>query len=150
MNLALIVISYYFFAGLLIIFSHINNYNLLIKISSNKIFFNSYVSIELIISILLLIHSQLTSNLFLMVLGFLALISALYTFRIREESKKIMKELGVTYDYIGMFTYLILAALIYYSDTVNTTFWPKPNITDFIKFFYWYLVQKVVNENHSH
>ena len=122
MNLALIVISYYLFAGLLIIFSHINNYNLLLKISSNKIFFNSYVSIELIISILLLIHSQLTSNLFLMVLGFLALISALYTFRIREESKKIMKELGVTYDYIGMFTYLILAALIYYADTVNTTF----------------------------
>ena len=122
MNLALLVISYYLFAGLLIIFSHINNYNLLIKISSNKIFFNSYVSLELLISILLLIHSQLTSNLFLMVLGFLALISALYTFRIREESKKIMKELGVTYDYIGMFTYLILAALIYYADTVNTTF----------------------------
>ena len=122
MNLALIVISYYLFAGLLIIFSHINNYNLLIKISSNKIFFNSYVSIELIISILLLIHSQLTSNLFLMVLGFLALISALYTYGIREESKKIMKELGVTYDYIGIFTYLILATLIYYSDTVNTTF----------------------------
>ena len=122
MNLALIVISYYLFAGLFIIFSHINNYNLLIKISSNKIFFNSYVSIELIISILLLIHSQLTSNLFLMVLGFLALISALYTYGIREESKKIMKELGVTYDYIGMFTYLILAALIYYSDTLHSTF----------------------------
>ena len=122
MNLALIVISYYLLAGLLIIFSHINNYNLLIKISSNKIFFNSYVSIELIISILLLIHSQLTSNLFLIVLGFLALISALYTFRIREESKKIMRELGVTYDYIGMFTYLILAALIYYSDTTHSTF----------------------------
>ncbi len=122
MNLALIVISYYVFAGLIIIFSNINNYNLLIKISTNKIFFNSYVSIELIISILLLIHSQLTSNLFLMVLGFLALISALYTYGIREESKKIMKELGVTYDYIGIFTYLILATLIYYSDTVNTTF----------------------------
>ena len=122
MNLALIVISYYLFAGLFIIFSNINNYNLLIKISSNKNFFYSYVSIELIISILLLIHSQLTSNLFLMVLGFLALISALYTYGIREESKKIMKELGVTYDYIGIFTYLILATLIYYSDTVNTTF----------------------------
>tara|TARA_B100000282_G_scaffold263188_1_gene213050 strand:+ start:92 stop:460 length:369 start_codon:yes stop_codon:yes gene_type:complete len=122
MNLALIVISYYVFAGLIIIFSNINNYNVLIKISTNKIFFNSYVSIELIISILLLIHSQLTSNLFLMVLGFLALISALYTYGIREESKKIMKELGVTYDYIGIFTYLILATLIYYSDTVNTTF----------------------------
>ena len=122
MNLALIVISYYLFAGLFIIFSNINNYNVLIKISTNKIFFNSYVSIELIISILLLIHSQLTSNLFLMVLGFLALISALYTYGIREESKKIMKELGVTYDYIGIFTYLILATLIYYSDTVNTTF----------------------------
>ena len=122
MNLTLIVISYYLLAGLLIIFSHINNYNLLIKISSNKIFFNSYVSIELIISILLLIHSQLTSNLFLIVLGFLALISALYTFRIREESKKIMRELGVTYDYIGMFTYLILAALIYYSDITHSTF----------------------------
>ena len=122
MNLALIVISYYLLAGLLIIFSNINNYNLLIKISSNKIFFNSYVFIELIISILLLIHSQLTSNLFLMVLGFLNLISALYAFRIREESKKIMKELGVTYDYIGMFTYLILAALIYYSDTLHPTF----------------------------
>ena len=121
MNLALIVIIYYLLAGQLLIFSHINNYNLLIKISSNKIFFNSYVSIELIISILLLIHSQLTGNLFLMVLGFLALISALYTYRIREESKKIMKELGVTYDYIGIFTYLILAALIYYADTVNTT-----------------------------
>ena len=122
MNLVLIVISYYLFAGLIIIFSNINNYNVLIKISTNKILFNSYVSIELIISILLLIHSQLTSNLFLMVLGFLALISALYTFRIREESKKIMKELGVTYDYIGMFTYLILAALIYYSDTLHSTF----------------------------
>ena len=122
MYLALIVISYYVFAGLIIIFSNINNYNLLIKISSNKIFFNSYVFVELIISILLLIHSQLTSNLFLMVLGFLALISALYTYGIREVSKKIMKELGVTYDYIGIFTYLILATLIYYSDTVNTTF----------------------------
>ncbi len=122
MNLALIVISYYLFAGLLIIFSHINNLNLLIKISNNKTIFNSYVSLELLISILLLIHSQLTSNLFLMVLGFLALISAIYTFSIREESKKIMKELGVTYDYIGMFTYLILAALIYYSDTMHSTF----------------------------
>ena len=122
MNLALIVISYYLFAGLFIIFSNINNYNLLIKISSNKNFFNSYVFIELIISILLLIHSQLTSNLFLMVLGFLNLISALYAFRMIEESKKIMKELGVTYDYIGMFTYLILAALIYYSDTLHPTF----------------------------
>ena len=122
MNLALIVISYYLFAGLFIIFSNINNYNLLIKISSNKIFFNSYVFIELIISILLLIHSQLTSNLFLMVLGFLNLISALYAFRMIEESKKIMKELGVTYDYIGMFTYLILAALSYYSDTLHSTF----------------------------
>ena len=122
MNLALIEISYYLLAGLLIIFSNINNYNLLIKISSNKIFFNSYVFVELIISILLLIHSQLTSNLFLMVLGFLNLISALYAFRMREESKKIMKELGVTYDYIGMFTYLILAALIYYSDTLHSTF----------------------------
>ena len=122
MNLALIVISYYLFAGLLIIFSHINNFNLLIKISKNKTIFNSYVSLELLISILLLIHSQLSSNLFLMVLGFLALISAIYTFSIREESKKIMKELGVTYDYIGMFTYLILAALIYYSDTLHSTF----------------------------
>ena len=122
MNLALIVISYYLFAGLLIIFSHINNFNLLIKISNNKTIFNSYVSLELLISILLLIHSQLTNNLFLMVLGFLALISAIYTFSIREESKKIMKELGVTYDYIGMFTYLILAALIYYSDTTHSTF----------------------------
>ena len=122
MNLALIVISYYLFAGLLIIFSHINNFNLLIKISNNKTIFNSYVSLELLISILLLIHSQLSSNLFLMVLGFLALISAIYTFSIREESKKIMKELGVTYDYIGMFTYLILAALIYYSDTIHSTF----------------------------
>ncbi len=122
MNLALIVISYYLFAGLLIIFSHINNFNLLIKISNNKTIFNSYVSLELLISILLLIHSQLSSNLFLMVLGFLALISAIYTFSIREESKKIMKELGVTYDYIGMFTYLILAALIYYSDTMHSTF----------------------------
>ena len=122
MNLALIVISYYLFAGLLIIFSHINNFNLLIKISNNKTIFNSYVSLELLISILLLIHSQLSSNLFLMVLGFLSLISALYAFRIREESKKIMKELGVTYDYIGMFTYLILAALIYYSDITHSTF----------------------------
>ena len=122
MNLALIVISYYLFAGLLIIFSHINNFSLLIKISNNKTIFNSYVSLELLISILLLIHSQLSSNLFLMVLGFLALISAIYTFSIREESKKIMKELGVTYDYIGMFTYLILAALIYYSDTMHSTF----------------------------
>ena len=122
MNLALIVISYYLFAGLLIIFSHINNFNLLIKISNNKTIFNSYVSLELLISILLLIHSQLSSNLFLMVLGFLALISAIYTFSIREESKKIMKELGVTYDYIGTFTYLILAALIYYSDTTHSTF----------------------------
>ena len=122
MNLALIVISYYLFAGLLIIFSHINNLNLLIKISNNKTIFNSYVSLELLISILLLIHSQLSSNLFLMVLGFLALISAIYTFSIREESKKIMKELGVTYDYIGMFTYLILAALIYYSDITHSTF----------------------------
>ena len=122
MNLALIVISYYLFAGLLIIFSHINNFNLLIKISNNKTIFNSYVSLELLISILLLIHSQLSSNLFLMVLGFLALISAIYTFSIREESKKIMRELGVTYDYIGMFTYLILAALIYYSDTLHSTF----------------------------
>ena len=122
MNLALIVISYYLFAGLLIIFSHINNFNLLIKISNNKTIFNSYVSLELLISILLLIHSQLSSNLFLMVLGFLALISAIYTFSIREESKKIMKELGVTYDYIGMFTYLILSALIYYSDTTHSTF----------------------------
>ena len=122
MNLALIVISYYLFAGLLIIFSHINNFNLLIKISNDKTIFKSYVSLELLISILLLIHSQLTSNLFLMVLGFLALISAIYTFSIREESKKIMKELGVTYDYIGMFTYLILAALIYYSDTTHSTF----------------------------
>jgi protein-S-isoprenylcysteine O-methyltransferase Ste14 len=122
MNLALIVISYYLFAGLLIIFSHINNFNLLIKISNNKTIFNSYVSLELLISILLLIHSQLSSNLFLMVLGFLALISAIYTFSIREESKKIMKELGVTYDYIGMFTYLILAALIYYSDITHSTF----------------------------
>ena len=122
MNLALIVISYYLFAGLLIIFSHINNFNLLIKISNNKTIFNSYVSLELLISILLLIHSQLSSNLFLMLLGFLALISAIYTFSIREESKKIMKELGVTYDYIGMFTYLILAALIYYSDITHSTF----------------------------
>ena len=122
MNLALIVISYYIFAGLLIIFSHINNFGLLIKISNNKTIFNSYVSLELLISILLLIHSQLSSNLFLMVLGFLALISAIYTFSIREESKKIMKELGVTYDYIGMFTYLILAALIYYSDITHSTF----------------------------
>ncbi len=122
MNLALIVISYYLFAGLLIIFSRINNFNLLIKISNNKTIFNSYVSLELLISILLLIHSQLSSNLFLMVLGFLALISAIYTFSIREESKKIMKELGVTYDYIGMFTYLILAALIYYSDITHSTF----------------------------
>ena len=122
MNLALIVISYYLFAGLLIIFSHINNFNLLKKISNNKTIFNSYVSLELLISILLLIHSQLSSNLFLMVLGFLALISAIYTFSIREESKKIMKELGVTYDYIGMFTYLILAALIYYSDITHSTF----------------------------
>jgi hypothetical protein len=122
MNLALIVISYYLFAGLLIIFSHINNFNLLIKISNNKTIFNSYVSLELLISILLLVHSQLSSNLFLMVLGFLALISAIYTFSIREESKKIMKELGVTYDYIGMFTYLILAALIYYSDITHSTF----------------------------
>ena len=122
MNLALIVISYYLFAGLLIIFSHINNFNLLIKISNNKTIFNSYVSLELLISILLLIHSQLSSNLFLMVLGFLALISAIYTFSIREESKKIMKELGVTYDYIGIFTYLILAALIYYSDITHSTF----------------------------
>ena len=122
MNLVLIVISYYLFAGLFIIFSHINNYNLLLKISNNKNLFNGYVSIELIVSVLLLIHSQYTSNLFLLVLGLISFISALYSFSIREESIKILKKMGVTYEYFGIFTYLILAALIFYADTVNTTF----------------------------
>ena len=119
MNLILIVIGYYLFAGILIIFSHINNYNLLLKITNNKIFFNGYVSVELVVSALLLIHSQSTSNLFLLVLGFLNFISALYSFSIREESIKILKQNGVTFNYFGMFTYLLLAALIYYLDTSN-------------------------------
>ncbi len=122
MNLVSIVISYYLIAGLLIFFSHINNYNLLLKISNNKNLFNGYASIELVVSVLLLIHSQYTSNLFLLVLGLINFISALYSFSMREESKQILKQTGVTFEYFGIFTYLILAALIFYADTVNTTF----------------------------
>lgn len=114
MELILIPFIYYSFCGFAIVFSIINELDLLLKISQNKIMFNVYIFAELIASSSLITYSILRTNYVLLIIGFIIFISTLGGLWWRESAIEMMNEIGNKYDYTGALTCFVLAALIYF------------------------------------
>ena len=114
MELILIPLTYYAFTGFTIVFSIINELDLLLKISKSKIMFNVYIFLELIVSSTLITYSILRTNYALLIIGFVIFISTLGGLWWRESAMKMISETGNKYDYTGALTCFVLAALIYF------------------------------------
>ena len=114
MELILIPLTYYAFCGFAIVFSIINELDLLLKISKSKILFNVYIFVELIVSSTLISYSILRTNYVLLIIGFLIFTSTLGGIWWRESAMKMINEIGNKYDYTGALTCFVLAALIYF------------------------------------
>ena len=114
MELILIPFIYYSFCGFAIVFSIINELDLLLKISQNKIMFNVYIFAELIASSSLITYSILRTNYVLLIIGFIIFISTIGGLWWRESAIEMINEIGNKYDYIGALTCFVLAALIYF------------------------------------
>ena len=120
MELILIPLTYYAFTGFTIVFSIINELDLLLKISKSKIMFNVYIFLELIVSSTLITYSILRTNYALLIIGFVIFISTLGGLWWRESAMKMISEIGNKYDYTGAFTCFVLAALIYFFDYISS------------------------------
>ena len=120
MELILIPLTYYAFSGFTIVFSIINELDLLLKISKSKIMFNVYIFLELIVSSILITYSVLRTNYTLLIIGFIIFISTLGGLWWRESTMKMISEIGNKYDYTGALTCFVLAALIYFFDYTSS------------------------------
>ena len=116
MGIILIQLFYYVFLCFVIIFSIINNLDLLLKITNNNFLLNIYIFFELTISSILIIYSLININYVLLVIGILIFLSTIYTLWIKDEAVKIMNSMGNKYDYTGAFFCFLIAGLIYYFD----------------------------------
>ena len=118
MDIVLIPILYYTFTGLVIVFSIINDLNLILKITKSKNLFNIYLFAELLVSSTLITYSLLSSNYILLIIGFVIFLSTLGGLWWRDSAIKMMNEAGTKYDYSGALACFLLAALIYFFDSI--------------------------------
>ena len=116
MEIVLIPLIYYTLCGFVIVFSIINDLDLLIKITKSKTMFNIYLFVELLVSSTLITYSILISNYILLIIGFLTLLSTFGGLWWRDSALKMMNEAGNKYDYSTALTCFFLAALIYFFD----------------------------------
>lgn len=116
MEIILIPILYYIFFGFLIIFSHINNLGLVVKLTESRKIFILYTFVELSVSALLVIYSLISVNYALFFLGAIIFISSAYYLSKQDIYVDQIKLIGDQYDYIAGFTCFFLAAIIYYLD----------------------------------
>ena len=117
MDIVLIPILYYTFTGLVIVFSIINDLDLILKITKSKTLFNIYLFAEFLVSGALITYSLLSSNYILLIIGFVIFLSTLGGLWWRDSAIKMMNEAGTKYDYSGALTCFLLAALIYFFDS---------------------------------
>ena len=120
MDIVLIPILYYTFTGLVIVFSIINDLNLILKITKSKNLFNIYLFAELLVSSVLITYSLLSSNYILLIIGFVIFLSTLGGLWWRDSAIKMMNEAGTKYDYSGALACFLLAALIYFFDSTGS------------------------------
>ena len=93
MEIILIPLIYYAFWGFAIIFSIINNLDLLLKVTNNKALFNVYLFVELLVSGTLITYSLVNSNYVLLIIGFFIFLSGLLGIWGREEMIKMNLDL---------------------------------------------------------
>ena len=120
MDLILIPFVYYAFCGFAIVFSIINELDILLKVTNNRIAFNTYLFLELIVSSSLITYSILRSNYVLLIIGFVIFISALVSLWWRESFIKMINEIGNKFDHINALTYFALAAVIYFFEFTSS------------------------------
>ena len=120
MEIILIPLIYYAFWGFAIIFSIINNLDLILKVTNNKALLNVYLFVELLVSGTLITYSLVNSNYVLLIIGSFIFLSGLLSIWAREEMIKMMNEIGNRYDLIGAFMCFILVALIYFFDSTSS------------------------------
>ncbi len=116
MEIILIPLTYYIFVGLMIVYSIMNNLDLLLKITNNKYLFNIYILFELIISSILIFYSLININYVLLLVGLLIFISTIYGLWAKQEMVELMNTIGNKYDYMAAFFCFLITGLIYYFD----------------------------------
>ena len=94
MDIVLIPILYYTFTGLVIVFSIINDLDLILKITKSKTLFNIYLFAEFLVSGALITYSLLSSNYILLIIGFVIFLSTLGGLWWRDSAIKMMNEAG--------------------------------------------------------
>ena len=94
MEIILIPLTYYIFVGLMIVYSIMNNLDLLLKITNNKYLLNIYMLFELIISSIIIFYSLIKINYVLLVVGLLVFLPTIYGFWARREMVKMMNTIG--------------------------------------------------------
>lgn len=117
MEIILIPILYYTFFGFLIIFSILNKIQLTKKLIKETFLFNFYALAELLIALLLVIHSVAQLNYVLVIIGSLLFLSSIYSFWKREELLVQIDLLGHQYEYLAAFMSFFIAVLIYFFDS---------------------------------
>lgn len=117
MEIILIPILYYTFFGFLIIFSILNKIQLTKKLIKETFLFNFYALAELLIALLLVIHSVAQLNYVLVIIGSLLFLSSIYSFWKREELLVQIDLLGHKYEYLAAFMSFFIAVLIYFFDS---------------------------------
>ena len=120
MQIILIPILYYIFFGFLIIFSILNKIQLTKKLINQPNLFYFYAFAELLMASLLVIHSVLESNYILLLICSLLFLSAIYSFRKREELLVQIDLLGSQYEYLAAFMSFFIAAVIYFFDSTHS------------------------------
>ncbi len=120
MEIVLIPLVYYTFSGLLIVFSIINDLDLVLKITKSKTLFNIYLFAELLVSSTLITYSLLSSNYILLIIGFVIFLSTLGGLWWRDSAIEMMNKASTKYDYSGALTCFLLAALIYFFDSTGS------------------------------
>ena len=110
MEIVLIPLVYYTFSGLVIVFSIINDLDLVLKITKSKTLFNIYLFAELLVSSALITYSLLSSNYILLIIGFVIFLSTLGGLWWRDSAFKMMNEASTKYDY---------TCLLYTSDAAD-------------------------------
>ena len=119
MEIILIPLTYYIFGGLMVVYSIMNNLDLLLKITNNKYLFNIYIMFELMISSVLIFYSLTNINYLLLVVGLLIFLSTIYGLWAKKEMIKLMNTNGNKYEYAAAFSSSLIAGLIYDFDVTG-------------------------------
>ena len=100
----------------MVVYSIMNNLDLLLKITNNKYLLNIYMLFELMISSVIIFYSLTNINYLLLVVGLLVFLPTIYGFWAKKEMIKLMNTIGNKYDYTAAFSSFLIAGLIYYFD----------------------------------